>query len=92
MSIIVSSPYQLTLDTNISLAGATQTRIVYRKPDKTEGYWTATVSGTALVVSVTGAQNNLYGQWRFHSSVLFAGYDTPLLGDVVYLNVKSKYY
>lgn len=91
-TIIVGQPYELRLDTGISLAGATAPHIIYRKPDKTEGELDAAVSGTELVASVTGAINDQSGEWRFHASVSFAGDDAPVVGDVAKINVKARYY
>lgn len=92
MTIIVDSPYQIVLETGMDLSTATQTRIIYKKPDQTSSYWSATVSGTTLVFDVPGASNNVAGQWKFHSSVLLPGYAAPFLGDVVTLKVQDKYY
>lgn len=92
MAIIIDSPYQLIVETGIDMSTATQTRVIYKKPDQTTSYFTATVSGTTLLVDIPGASNDVAGQWKFHSSVTLPGYAAPFLGDVVTLKVMDKYY
>jgi hypothetical protein len=93
MTIVVGSPYLLRCETGEDgLALATQLRILYRKPDLTEGYWPATLIGSVLTVIVSGANNSQHGEWRFHPSFLLSGYVEPFIGDVGHLTVKPKFY
>lgn len=49
------------------LASATVTRILYKKPDRTKGYWPATVSGTKLVYAVSNGDIDQEGEWQFQA-------------------------
>lgn len=83
MSLFKGSGYiTITLETNISLAAATVTRIHYKKPTGTTGYWSASVSGTTLTYNVANADIDVAGLWEFQSYVEFSGEKS--YGDIVY--------
>ncbi len=73
--------YKLTLDTGIVLTGATATKILYKKPDGTKGFFTATVVGTTLEYNVTPALNNAAGVWGFQSYVEIGG--KAFIGEII---------
>lgn len=56
-----------------SLGSATTTRILYTKPDGTDGYWTANVSGTSLTYNVTAGDIDQAGTWQFQAYVVVGG-------------------
>lgn len=55
------------------LASAEVTRILYKKPGGTEGYWEATVSGTDLVYNVQNGDIDVVGQWTFQAYIEVGG-------------------
>lgn len=74
MSYYVGDSYtQISLDTGISLTGATVTRILYKKPNGIKGYWNATVSGTALQYQLLAGDIDQDGIWEIQAYVVIAG-------------------
>lgn len=63
----------ISIDTGISLIGATVTKIKYQKPDGTKGEWTATVSGTSLQYDADNDDIDQAGTWQFQSYVEIGG-------------------
>lgn len=49
------------------LATATVTRILYKKPGGTTGYWEASVQGENLIYSVENGDIDIVGQWTFQA-------------------------
>ena len=80
--------YKLTLDTGIVLTGATVTRIQYKKPDGTKGFWTATVLGTTIFYDITAIQNNAAGVWAFQSYVEIGG--KIFIGEKIYQTILNN--
>ena len=87
--VYIDQPYPLRLDTNNSLIGATDTDILYRKPDGTTETLTGSVSGTFIVATVTGAINDTAGIWNFQTTAIFSGDATATLGDLYIIRVKN---
>ena len=79
---------ELVLDTNTDLSEASNTRIYYRKPDGTEGYWAADVSGENLVYTLQSADIAQIGVWRLHS---YAELNGPIHGTTVLLKVLNLF-
>lgn len=52
---------------NDSLASAEVTRILYKKPGGTEGYWDASVSGTKLMYALEVGDIDIVGVWSFQA-------------------------
>lgn len=74
MSYYVGDSYtQISLDTGISLTGATVTRILYKKPNGIKGFWTATVSGTSLQYQLQNGDIDQDGIWEIQAYVVIAG-------------------
>ena len=76
--VFVGQPWELKLNTNISNAYldlATETKIIYKKPDcdRTEGEWDANVEDQMLVVDVPPADLDSQGVWYLQSYVKFQG-------------------
>lgn len=68
------SYWTLALDTKISLAGATETKILYQKPiSGTRGEWTATVNGTELTYAVQAGNIDESGNWKVQSYAVIGG-------------------
>ena len=84
-------PYTLTLDTNNTLSGATELKILYRKPDGTTGEWDGTDTDTSIQVDVAGADNDLAGVWSMQTSCIFSGNSGATLGDLFLLRVKEPW-
>ena len=55
------------------LASAEVTRILYKKPGGTEGYWEASVSGTNLIYNVSNGDIDVVGQWTFQAYIELGG-------------------
>lgn len=79
---------ELVLDTNIDLSGATNSRIYYRKPDDTEGYWSADVSGQNIVYTLQTGDIDQTGIWRLHA---YAELNGPVHGKTAKLRVLNKF-
>jgi hypothetical protein len=92
-AIIETQPYDIVLETGITLTGATDPKIIYKKPvSKTIGELVATVEGTTkLKARVTGALNNEVGYWYFHAKASFVGMDQPILGEAAIVKVEEKF-
>lgn len=74
MSYYVGDSYtQISLDTGISLTGATVTRILYKKPNGIKGFWTATVLGTSLQYQLQNGDIDQHGIWEIQAYVVIAG-------------------
>lgn len=82
-SIIAQTDYS-------DLASASVTRILYKKPNETTGYWAATVSGNDLVYNVSSGDIDQKGVWEFQAYIEVGGlkgfggigsknFDQPLL-------------
>lgn len=55
------------------LASAEITRILYKKPGGTEGYWQASVSGTNLIYNVSDGDIDIKGRWQFQAYIEIGG-------------------
>ena len=82
-------PYQLTFDTNNAQGGASDTNIIYRKPDGEDGTLTGSASGNNVVADVSGAINDQVGVWSFHAISTFSGDTESTTGDLFTLRVKD---
>lgn len=63
----------ITLDTGIDLTGATETKILWQRPNGSQGFWNATVSGTTLSRALTDTDIDRYGNWKFQAYVIKGG-------------------
>lgn len=80
---------ELKLDTNISdLSGASDPRVYYQKPDGTEGYWTANISGQYLIYALQSSVLDQIGVWKLQAYINKNG---PIRGDTVYLKVLALF-
>jgi hypothetical protein len=59
----------ISVDTNISLVGATVLEIDVIKPDGTEVTWVGAASGTNIQFTTTSASLDMAGTWRLQSHV-----------------------
>lgn len=74
MSYYVGDSYtQISLDTGISLTGASVTRVLYKKPNGIKGFWPATVSGTSLQYQLQNGDIDQDGIWEIQAYVVIAG-------------------
>ena len=76
MSIFQAQGYlTLKLDTNLNIATASVTRILYRKPDGTTGFWEADSieNNKILVYDMTDADLDQPGVWTFQAFVTLDG-------------------
>jgi hypothetical protein len=63
----------INLATGMDLSGASVTRILYKKPNGTKGYWTATVSSQNLQYVVSNGDIDQEGTWQFQSYIEVGG-------------------
>lgn len=63
----------ITLDCGTSVASATTSRILYRKPSGTTGYWTATASGTELSYTLVDGDIDESGVWQIQAYAVIGG-------------------
>lgn len=59
----------LTLDTGRDLTGASNTKILYQKPDGTKGAWTGTVVGQMLTYALANTDIDQSGVWKFQTYI-----------------------
>lgn len=79
----------LKLDTGQDVSSASVRRILYKKPDGSSGYWTASLEGTTvLVYNMLNTDLDQYGVWTFQSFVTIAGKDG--YGEYVQKEIKAK--
>lgn len=93
MSIFQSQGYlTLKLDTNIDISTASVTRILYKKPDGTGGYWEAdsVENNTILVYDMTDADLDQPGVWTFQAFVTIDGRNA--YGEYVQKEIKRFVY
>lgn len=55
------------------LASAEVTRILYKKPGGTTGYWQASVSGESLIYQVQNGDIDVKGRWSFQAYIELGG-------------------
>jgi len=64
----------IILETNYSgLASADVKKILYTKPNRTTGYFTATVDGTRLKYIVQAGDIDQSGEWKFQAYIEVSG-------------------
>lgn len=79
----------LKLDTGQDVSSASVKRILYRKPDGSSGYWTATQEGTSvLVYNLLNTDLDQIGVWTFQAFVTIAGKNG--YGEYVQKEIKTK--
>lgn len=59
----------LTLNTGIDLTGASNTKILYEKPNGVKGSFTATVSGQSLTYTLSNTDIDQTGIWKFQTYI-----------------------
>lgn len=78
----------IRLDTGISLATATDPKIVYIKPNGAKGEWVATISGTHLEYAAANDTFDVVGQWSVQAYVLIDGRNA--FGKIAAINIAKK--
>lgn len=63
----------ITNNTGVSLAGATVTQIIFRRPDGTTGTWNATPSGNTLTYAIQTGDTAVKGNWRLQAYIVNGG-------------------
>ena len=77
----------ITLDCGTTVTGASTARILYKKPNGTTGYWTATPSTQYLIYSVLNGDIDQSGVWEFQAYAVLSG--KIAYGEIVYRNFKE---
>jgi hypothetical protein len=73
-----------------SLSGAASPKILYQKPDGTEGSWTANiVSDRYLEYQTKEDDIDQEGMWLFHSSVTFGGNEK--VGNLTSVRIRARF-
>lgn len=93
MSIFQAQGYiTLKLDTNLDVSAASQTWILYKKPDGTKGYWVADSieNNTVLVYDMTNADLDQPGVWTFQAFATLDGRNA--YGEYVQKEIKPYVY
>jgi hypothetical protein len=57
----------INIDTGISLATATATKILFKRPDGSSGEWDAVATGSTLTYDPTDTDLNQWGDWQFQA-------------------------
>jgi hypothetical protein len=74
MSYYVGDSYSsFSLDTGISLTGASVTKILYKKPSGLKGSWNATATGTVLSYQLQNGDIDEAGLWSIQAYVEIGG-------------------
>lgn len=72
--IYLNNTLVLTLETNVTISDASTFRIYYKKPNKSQGYWTGSISGTtAVTYTIPAGTLNKAGPWVVKAWVQYAG-------------------
>jgi hypothetical protein len=71
----------INIDTGIALGGASQTKILYKKPNGIQGSWNATVSGTTMNYIPTNDDLDQSGDWQLQAFAVIGGKNA--LGEVI---------
>lgn len=71
----------INIDTGVTLATASPTKILYTKPDGTKGEWEAAASTTILTYAPTAATFDQIGEWKFQAYFVIDG--KHYYGDIV---------
>jgi len=91
MSDIFKSQTLLTvkLETGLTITSATVKKILYRKPDGTTGFWTATADGTTKLAYEVNLATDIdqAGIWKLQTFVTLSGKDG--YGDIVEVDFKG---
>ena len=82
----------IKLDTGTNVSAASVKRILYKKPDGTTGYWTASSveNNTILVYNFIDTDLDQTGVWTFQAFVTISGRDG--YGEYVQKEIKPKLY
>lgn len=78
----------LRLNAGIDVSGASEAKILYRKPTGVTGEWTATVSTTYVVYDVQTADLDVAGKWSIQSKVTISG--EVGYSDIVELQISER--
>ena len=95
-NIYVNNDLELTLDidpndTGTDISTASVSRIYYKKPDGTTGYWAATISGTTdLVYDIPDTDLDTEGTWTFYAYVQYPA-GTIYQGDPVQREIRRTW-
>jgi hypothetical protein len=76
----------IRLATSFNLSGAEVKRILYTKPDRTTGFWTATADGTDLTYNLTNTDIDVAGDWKLQAYVEVSG--EKGYGEITRINFK----
>lgn len=79
---------QLRYDTGLDLTSATVKKILYVKPDGTQGSWVATTNSTSLVYDLLATDIDQSGNWKLQTYVEIGG--KKGYGDIIIENFKSN--
>lgn len=93
MSIFQAQGYiTLKLETNLDVSSASDTRILYKKPDGSRGYWTADSieNDTILVYDMTNEDLDQAGVWTFQAFATLDGRNA--YGEYVQKEIKPFVY
>jgi hypothetical protein len=77
----------IRLATDFDLSGAEVKRILYTKPNKATGYWTATADGTDLVYNLSNTDIDVAGDWKVQAYVEVSG--EKGYGNITRINFKT---
>lgn len=77
----------ISIDTGVTLGGATQTKILYKKPNGQKGSWDATVSGTTMTYIPVNTDLDQSGTWELQAFAVIGGKQS--YGEIIKLNVNK---
>jgi hypothetical protein len=78
----------ISIDTGVSLGGASQTKILYKKPNGTKGSWNATVTGTTMSYVPSNTDLDQSGDWQLQAFAVIGGKNA--LGEVIEMIVNKS--
>ena len=90
-TIIKEQNVRIILETKLTLSYGTSPKILYKKPDGTEGNWTATILGTTILFDAEQKEIDQVGTWYVHTQVNLGGDTNPTFGARAMFLVKDKF-
>lgn len=69
----VGQTISLSLDTDLTLSGASVAQIHYRKPNGVTGAWNGTVVGDTITYTTSSSDIDIAGNWRLQAYAEISG-------------------
>lgn len=93
--LYISQPITVSLTClvdELPVSTGVSAKILYQRPDKTEGEWPATMDNATGIVEYDASESdiNVAGKWKLQPSIVFAG-GNELPGDTVEMRIEKRF-